>query len=136
MYDHALATSLVSCVASGSNNNSLHTLRDENCMLTARDSSHMLLTTPKRQSSTNPINTTPLLLGACLAMGMCYYGTGQKGCYTSACSSMSNIGGVCSCNRMFKLLSVCRLEGDMRCGLLSALTRNCPTWVMAIRMGK
>ncbi|PMD62697.1 uncharacterized protein K444DRAFT_347886 [Hyaloscypha bicolor E] len=64
-------------------------------MLTARDSSHMLLTTPKRQSSTNPINTTPLLLGACLAMGMCYYGTDQKGYYTSACSSMSNIGGVC-----------------------------------------
>jgi hypothetical protein len=31
-------------------------------------------------------------------MGMCYYETDQKGCYTTACNGMSNIGGVCSCN--------------------------------------
>ena len=137
MYNHALATFLVSCVDSGSNNSSLHTLRGENCMLTPRNSSCMLLTTPKRQLSTNPINTTPLLLGACLAMGMCYCGTGQKGCYTSACSSMSNIGGVCSCNADVQAALSLQVEkGHALWPVKCPLTRNCPTWAMAIRMGK
>ncbi|KAH7410974.1 hypothetical protein BKA64DRAFT_704081 [Cadophora sp. MPI-SDFR-AT-0126] len=55
-------------------------------------------TLEQRQSSTTAIDTTPLLLGACLAMGTCYYDGDQKGCYTAGCGNMSLLGSICSCN--------------------------------------
>ncbi|KUJ16160.1 uncharacterized protein LY89DRAFT_685199 [Mollisia scopiformis] len=51
-----------------------------------------------RQSSTTPINTTDLLIGACLSMGTCYYGGNQIGCLTHGCANETYLGGICSCN--------------------------------------
>ncbi|KAK0119859.1 hypothetical protein ONS95_011289 [Cadophora gregata] len=52
----------------------------------------------ERQSSTAPIDTAPLLLGSCLAVGTCYYGADQKSCYTAGCGNQSLLGSICSCN--------------------------------------
>ncbi|KAH7354918.1 hypothetical protein BKA65DRAFT_230994 [Rhexocercosporidium sp. MPI-PUGE-AT-0058] len=51
-----------------------------------------------RQSSTAPIDTAPLLLGSCLAIGSCYYGGNQQGCYTAGCGNQTLLGSICSCN--------------------------------------
>ncbi|KAG4411061.1 hypothetical protein IFR04_015805 [Cadophora malorum] len=52
----------------------------------------------ERQSSTAPIDTAPLLLGSCLAIGTCYYDGDQQGCYTAGCGNKSLLGSICSCN--------------------------------------
>ncbi|KAF8850914.1 hypothetical protein BDZ45DRAFT_679483 [Acephala macrosclerotiorum] len=51
-----------------------------------------------RQSNFDPINTTELMLGACLAIGSCYYGGNTLGCYTHGCSNQTFLGALCSCN--------------------------------------
>ncbi|KAL2070595.1 hypothetical protein VTL71DRAFT_13621 [Oculimacula yallundae] len=51
-----------------------------------------------RQSSTTPIDTAPLLLGSCLAIGACYYEGNQRGCLTAGCGNLTLLGSICSCN--------------------------------------
>ncbi|KAH6723297.1 hypothetical protein DL95DRAFT_42928 [Leptodontidium sp. 2 PMI_412] len=51
-----------------------------------------------RQSSTAAIDTAPLLLGSCLAIGTCYYDGNQQGCYTAGCGNHTLLGSICSCN--------------------------------------
>lgn len=53
---------------------------------------------PQRQSSTAAIDTAPLLLGSCLAIGTCYYDGNQQGCYTAGCGNHTLLGSICSCN--------------------------------------
>ncbi|TVY62913.1 hypothetical protein LSUE1_G008507 [Lachnellula suecica] len=53
----------------------------------------------ERQSNTTPIATADLYIGACMAIGTCYYDTAnQKGCYTHGCANESSLGSICSCN--------------------------------------
>jgi hypothetical protein len=52
----------------------------------------------QRQSSTTPIDTTNLFIGACLAVGTCYYGGNTNGCLTHGCANSTYLGGICSCN--------------------------------------
>ncbi|KAG9237777.1 hypothetical protein BJ875DRAFT_438084 [Amylocarpus encephaloides] len=53
----------------------------------------------ERQSQSNPVDTAPLFLGACLAIGTCSTEGSQQSCYSVGCGDRSKLGMVCSCNQ-------------------------------------
>ncbi|CAG8962299.1 hypothetical protein HYFRA_00005354 [Hymenoscyphus fraxineus] len=74
-----------------------------------------------RQSSTTAIETAPLQLGACLALGKCYT-EGNVGCLTAGCGTMELLGSVCSCNASVqKVLDVQTAKGRATWPLKCAL---------------
>ena len=52
----------------------------------------------QRQSNFDPVDTTKLFIGACLAIGACYYETDELGCYNAGCGNSTMLGSICSCN--------------------------------------
>ncbi|CAG8984055.1 hypothetical protein HYALB_00002997 [Hymenoscyphus albidus] len=75
-----------------------------------------------RQSSATPIETAPLQLGACLALGKCYTEGTNIGCLTAGCATNELLGSICSCNASVqKVLDVQTAKGRATWPLKCAL---------------